>query len=128
MRPPGGQDPRKFGLAVMLGQAGLEMVAPIALGVLLDRWLNTMPWLTVPGAVVGFVGGLGHMPSRATRLNAASPPPPARPGAPPSPGPNTPQAEKEPPSGRGSPCRPPHHPIPGPPWPASSWVRSSFGW
>jgi F0F1-type ATP synthase assembly protein I len=64
-----GSDDRRFGLGLMLSQAGMEMVAPIALGVLLDKWLGTLPWLTVGGAVVGFVGGLGHIVWLAHRLN-----------------------------------------------------------
>jgi F0F1-type ATP synthase assembly protein I len=43
------------------GQIGLEMAAPIGLGVFLDLRLDTVPWLTVAGAVVGLVGGLTHL-------------------------------------------------------------------
>jgi F0F1-type ATP synthase assembly protein I len=67
--PERGADERRFGLYLTLGQAGMEMVAPLGLGVLLDHWLGTRPWLTVIGAVVGFVGGLGHMIVLARRLN-----------------------------------------------------------
>jgi F0F1-type ATP synthase assembly protein I len=65
-----GPEERRYGLYLALGQAGMEMVAPVVLGVLLDRWLATTPWLTVVGVVVGFVGGLGHMIVLAGRLNA----------------------------------------------------------
>ena len=44
-----------------LAQVGLEMAAPIAIGVALDYWLGWMPWATVCGAVVGLVGGMAHL-------------------------------------------------------------------
>ncbi len=44
-----------------LAQVGLEMVAPIAVGLLLDYQLETLPWITVAGAVIGFAGGLYHL-------------------------------------------------------------------
>jgi F0F1-type ATP synthase assembly protein I len=73
----GGPDnQRKFGLALLLGQTGMEMVAPIGLGVVLDRWLGCLPWLTITGAVLGFVGGLGHMVFLANRINKDDAPPP----------------------------------------------------
>ena len=34
-------------------QAGLSVVVYVGLGLLLDRWLGTLPWLTLTGAVVG---------------------------------------------------------------------------
>jgi F0F1-type ATP synthase assembly protein I len=76
----GGDDPRKFGLYLALGQAGLEMVAPLGLGLFLDRMLGWTPWLTLCGAVGGFIGGLAHMIILAHRLNQndgknGSPPP-----------------------------------------------------
>jgi len=72
---PREEDSHKFGLALLLGQTGMEMVAPIGAGVLLDHWLKTLPWLTVIGAVVGFVGGLGHMIFLANRINREDTPP-----------------------------------------------------
>jgi len=44
-----------------LSQVGFEMVAPIVLGVLLDRWLEWSPWLTIVGVVLGLVGGITHL-------------------------------------------------------------------
>lgn len=44
-----------------LGQIGLEMVAPLVLGLFLDHELGWMPWGTVVGAVLGFVCGLSHL-------------------------------------------------------------------
>jgi ATP synthase protein I len=65
----GKRDERKYGMSLMLGQAGLEMVAPIGLGVGLDLAFGCLPWLTVTGAVLGFVGGLTHMIVLANRIN-----------------------------------------------------------
>lgn len=44
-----------------LSQVGLEMVAPIGLGYLLDRWLERLPALTIAGVLVGLVGGIAHL-------------------------------------------------------------------
>jgi F0F1-type ATP synthase assembly protein I len=44
-----------------LAQVGVEMAAPIGLGAWLDYYFRWTPWLTVTGAVLGFVGGLVHL-------------------------------------------------------------------
>jgi F0F1-type ATP synthase assembly protein I len=44
-----------------LAQVGMEMVAPIGIGVGLDHYLGWRPWGTIGGAVFGFVGGLTHL-------------------------------------------------------------------
>ena len=62
---------------VALGQVGLEMVSPIVIGVLLDRWLGWAPWLTVAGAVLGFGGGMAHL---LASLNAGGKDKPPGPG------------------------------------------------
>ena len=54
-------DGRQLGRMVAIAQIGLEMVAPIILGMVLDNWLETTPWLTMLGAVVGLVGGIYHL-------------------------------------------------------------------
>ena len=59
-RPP---NPKDVGRAYAMAQVGMEMVAPIGLGIALDYWLNLKPWATVAGAVIGFVGGLIHLVS-----------------------------------------------------------------
>ena len=53
--------PRELGLYVALAQVGLEMVAPVAIGIALDKWLNWTPWGVIGGAVFGLVGGLAHL-------------------------------------------------------------------
>jgi F0F1-type ATP synthase assembly protein I len=59
--PRGLPDPRELGYYYSLAQVGLEMVAPIALGVWLDNRFGLTPWATVVGAVVGLVGGIAHL-------------------------------------------------------------------
>jgi len=57
----GPTDPRELGRYFALSQIGMEMVAPIGLGLVLDYWLGASPWFAVIGAVLGFVGGLTHL-------------------------------------------------------------------
>jgi hypothetical protein len=57
-QPP---DSREMGYYFALAQIGLEMIAPMLLGLLLDYWLDRMPWLTVIGLILGFVGGMFHL-------------------------------------------------------------------
>jgi len=45
----------------VLGQVGLEMVAPIVLGLVLDNQLDWAPWGVVVGAVLGLALGLFHL-------------------------------------------------------------------
>jgi F0F1-type ATP synthase assembly protein I len=52
---------RELGRYFALSQIGMEMVAPIGLGLALDYWLGWSPWGAVIGAVLGFVGGLAHL-------------------------------------------------------------------
>ncbi len=53
--------PRELGHYGALAQIGLEMVLPAVLGVYLDQWLDTVPWVTVVLAVAGFTAGLMHL-------------------------------------------------------------------
>jgi F0F1-type ATP synthase assembly protein I len=55
------QDPAELGYYFALAQVGMEMVAPIVLGVALDNYLGWRPWGVIGGAIVGFVGGLVHL-------------------------------------------------------------------
>jgi F0F1-type ATP synthase assembly protein I len=69
--PEGPPDERReMGYYFALAQVGMEFVAPILLGVLLDRsvW-NWAPWGLIGGAVLGFVGGLTHLIMLANQQN-----------------------------------------------------------
>jgi hypothetical protein len=57
-RPP---NPSEFGYYVTLAQVGLEMVAPLLLGIWLDYSFGWRPWATLAGVLFGFVGGLVHL-------------------------------------------------------------------
>ncbi|HEX4591690.1 MAG TPA: AtpZ/AtpI family protein [Gemmataceae bacterium] len=52
---------RDLGYYFALAQTGLEMAAPVALGMVLDNYLGWAPWATAAGAVIGLAGGLTHM-------------------------------------------------------------------
>jgi F0F1-type ATP synthase assembly protein I len=54
---PGPYD-KDFGRYMAMGQIGMEMAGPIAIGVVLDLWLGWLPWCTVVGACVGLIAGL----------------------------------------------------------------------
>jgi F0F1-type ATP synthase assembly protein I len=69
----GAPDPKDVGRAYAMAQVGIEMVAPIGLGVALDYWLGWTPWATVAGAVFGFVGGLVHLVSMMNKENRNGP-------------------------------------------------------
>ncbi len=58
---PGSPDPKELGRLLALAQVGTEMVVPIVGGLLLDRWLGTLPWFTVVGVCLGFVFGIVHL-------------------------------------------------------------------
>jgi F0F1-type ATP synthase assembly protein I len=62
----GPQDLRRLALPA---QVGMEMVAPIVLGLVIDYQFGWLPWCTVVGAVLGFVAGVGHLILIATRMN-----------------------------------------------------------
>lgn len=65
-KPPGS---REMGYVLALSQVGLEMVAPIAIGVGLDVWLGSMPWITIGGVGLGLVGGLVHLLAILNRMD-----------------------------------------------------------
>jgi F0F1-type ATP synthase assembly protein I len=52
---------RTMSRLMSIGQVGMEMVAPIGLGFLLDYYLHTLPWFMIAGAVIGLVGGIVHL-------------------------------------------------------------------
>jgi F0F1-type ATP synthase assembly protein I len=60
--------PRETGMYFALGQAGIEMVAPLGIGAWLDWQFGCKPWATVVGAIVGFVGGTIHLIVMAQRI------------------------------------------------------------
>ena len=66
-------NPKDVGRAYAMAQVGMEMVAPIGLGIALDYWLNWKPWATVAGAVIGFVGGLVHLVSMLNKHDRQDP-------------------------------------------------------
>jgi F0F1-type ATP synthase assembly protein I len=53
--------------------AGLELAAAIGLfaglGYLLDWWLNTLPWFTVIGSLLGLAAGMYQLLKTVNRLN-----------------------------------------------------------
>ncbi len=59
--PGGFPDPKQMGYYFAISQVALEMVVPVVLGVLLDRYLNWTPWGMIFGAVLGLFGGLMHL-------------------------------------------------------------------
>jgi len=77
-QPP--PDSREMGYYFALAQIGLEMVAPMGLGIGLDYWFGWTPWATVIGLVLGFVGGLVHLVLLVQRHDAEERRPPG--GAP----------------------------------------------
>jgi hypothetical protein len=52
---------KDFSRYMAMSQAGLEMVVPIILGVVVDWKFGTGPWGAVVGAVVGLVMGVTHL-------------------------------------------------------------------
>lgn len=60
---------REWSLYLALGQVGLEMVVPIGLGFVLDRWLRTFPGFTAGGVVLGFIVGIVHLLHLLRRLD-----------------------------------------------------------
>ena len=51
----------EMGRYAAFAQVGLEMVAPVAVGVWVDLHFDIMPWCTAVGAFLGFTGGLLHI-------------------------------------------------------------------
>src|SRR5262245_15568427 len=58
----------RLGKYLAMGQVGMEMVAPIVLGLFLDHHFGWQPWCTVVGAIIGLVGGVGHLVQMQKRL------------------------------------------------------------
>jgi F0F1-type ATP synthase assembly protein I len=62
---------RQLGYVIAISQVGLEMVAPIGLGVGLDVWLGTLPWISIVGVLLGFFGGMSHLMVLVNRMDKA---------------------------------------------------------
>ena len=48
-----GGDQKYMGLGI---QAGVSVAFYLGMGLLLDKWLGTLPWLTLAGAFIGVIG------------------------------------------------------------------------
>ena len=62
---------KDLGNYMALAQVGLEMVAPIGLGLALDYYLGSSPRCVLAGAAVGLVGGIVHLVAITNRMNKA---------------------------------------------------------
>jgi F0F1-type ATP synthase assembly protein I len=65
---PPGQDPdagaeirRSYGLMGIGAEFAAAIAVPTVIGVLADRWLKTLPWLTLVGVFFGFTLGIMQM-------------------------------------------------------------------
>ena len=52
---------RDLGSLFALAQTGVEMAAPVGLGLLADNYFGSSPIGVAAGAVIGLAGGLTHM-------------------------------------------------------------------
>jgi F0F1-type ATP synthase assembly protein I len=55
------ENPKALARLMSLSQVGMEMAAPILVGLFFDRYFATSPWCVIGGAVLGFVGGFAHI-------------------------------------------------------------------
>jgi F0F1-type ATP synthase assembly protein I len=60
---------KEIGKYFALAQVGLEMVAPIVLGMVIDNYCDSAPWGVAGGAILGLVGGLWHLVVLAKRFD-----------------------------------------------------------
>jgi hypothetical protein len=67
-----------IGYYFALAQTGVEMAAPVAVGMVLDSYFGWAPWATAAGAVIGLAGGLTHMVLMLGRAEKQRPPEPPR--------------------------------------------------
>lgn len=72
-RPQDGRDASDYRGLALASTAVLELVAPILIGVWLDRKFGWEPWGLAVGAVVGFVGGIAHLVLLTKRADRGKP-------------------------------------------------------
>ena len=73
-------DPRDVQRYFAYSQIGLEMVAPIVVGLLLDLVLHTLPWCVLVGVALGPTVAFVHLIYMVNKDNKAdSSPPPSNP-------------------------------------------------
>ena len=53
-------------------QAGASVAFYLGIGLLLDKWLGTLPWLTLLGAIVGIIGMFALFVRMNRELNKSS--------------------------------------------------------
>ncbi len=66
--PPNPNDQQRY---LTIAQVGLEMAAPVGVGIALDHYLNWAPWGAVGGALLGLIGGVAHLYTLANRSKDA---------------------------------------------------------
>jgi F0F1-type ATP synthase assembly protein I len=57
----GGGDRKELARYMTIGQVGLEMAVPPAIGIYLDLTFGWSPWGVIIGAGLGLIGGLAHL-------------------------------------------------------------------
>ena len=71
---PESNDPKDLGFYFSLSQVGMEMVAPVAVGAVLDHKLAWAPWGTIVGALLGLGLGMTHLIVLLSGRNRRQPP------------------------------------------------------
>jgi len=64
-------DARELGIYFTLAQVGLEMVAPLFVGLVIDHYADWGPWATIGGTILGFAGGIMHIVLLSNKQEAA---------------------------------------------------------
>jgi F0F1-type ATP synthase assembly protein I len=67
-----------LGWSIRAAMIGSEMAMPAVVGWLVDMWLNTLPWVTVAGTLLGFALGMTHVFFLAKQALQGGPPNPPR--------------------------------------------------
>ena len=70
-----GADPRDVRRYMAFSQIGLEMVAPIVAGLLVDHFAGTSPWGVIIGMVLGLIGSFVHLVTMLNKMDNDSSPP-----------------------------------------------------